>query len=116
MAKSTTGTVEFDAGAPVDDAQPRSRWLGVFALGTAVTTALLLGFGIGTSMGGNFVTGTALGYSAAAASFCSVLLGLVAVIGRRGRVWGIAAMLLGFFANPFVLTAILGIAADWVVR
>jgi hypothetical protein len=35
-----------------------------------------------------------------------VIIGLVAVVFRRGRRWGVAAIVLGVVANPFVLVSV----------
>ncbi|MCU1533931.1 MAG: hypothetical protein JWR53_412 [Glaciihabitans sp.] len=94
---------------PDEEDQPtRTVAAGVFSVVIAISAVVLVITGISTAMGGDFVTGTALGYSAAAASFLAVLVGLFAAITHRGRWFGIAGLLVGFFANPFVLTAVLG--------
>lgn len=104
------------AAAVPADTEPARRGIavGVFSLVIAATAVVLLVIGATTAMGGDFVVGTALGYSAAAASFLAVLFGLFAAISRRGRWLGIAAMITGFIANPFIITAALGWASTWV--
>lgn len=44
----------------------------------------------------------------------AVVVGLVAVVIGRGRVWAVAAIMLGLITNPWILTRILEFASHFV--
>lgn len=87
--------------------RPRTRLLGVVAAALALVTIGVHIAAIVVASGGDFATGTLLGYLAIGASALAVVAGLVAAILGRGRAWGIAAVVVAVVANPLVLLAVL---------
>ena len=85
----------------------RLRFVGWIALAAAVLAGVLTGVGVGMAAGGEFVTGTALAWSAIVSSGVAVVGGILAVIAGFGRVPGVIAIVLGLLANPFLLTQLL---------
>ena len=76
---------------------------GLLALATVVVhiTAIVV------ATGGDFPTGTFLGYLAIGLSGLAVVVGAVAIIWGRYRAWAIAAVVLAVLANPVVLLVVL---------
>lgn len=85
----------------------RSSVLGQLALCVALATIGVHIAAVIVAASGSFVAGTVLAWIAIAASILAVLSGLVAIIGRFGRGWGISAVILGVVANPFLLVNVL---------
>lgn len=85
----------------------RSSILGQLALCVALATIGVHIAAVIVASSGAFAAGTVLAWIAIAASILAVLSGLVAIIGRFGRGWGISAVVLGVLANPFLLVNIL---------
>lgn len=90
------------------DASPstrsRPRWPGIlsFALGMLTVAGLVTGLVLVAADRYEAATWTAwIGCGAGAAA---ALLGVAAVIGRFGRSWAVAGLVLGVVANPPVLT------------
>jgi hypothetical protein len=87
---------------------PRAPWLvGVVGLVLAVAAAVLQVLGIVQASNFNWERGTFLAWLAIGASVAAFIVGLVALIGNRGRRWGMAAMVAAVIANPWVLTRLL---------
>lgn len=96
-----------DAGDP-----PRARrsWpVGIIALALAVLFAVAEVVGVLLANAGQFGIATIIGQSLIMLTVLSFLLGLFAVIRRRGRVWGAIAMVLSLFVNPLVLINLLAL-------
>lgn len=97
---------------PTDAPRAKRRhapWiLGAAALAIAVAAAVLQVLGIIQATGLNWQRGTLLAWLAIGASTVAFLAGLVAIILNRGRRWGVVAMVLAIFANPWVLAQLLG--------
>jgi hypothetical protein len=85
----------------------RLSLVGQAALGAALATIVVHIVAIIVASSGSFVAGSVLAWVAIALSIAAVLAGLVAVIGRFGRSWGAAAIVVGLFANPFLLLRLL---------
>jgi hypothetical protein len=81
--------------------------LGIVALAFAVVCALLTVAGVTVATSGVFPVATLLAYAAIALSVLAVLGGLAAMITRRGRFWGVAAILIGLVGNPVLLLSLL---------
>jgi hypothetical protein len=77
--------------------------LGVAAALVAVATVVIHIVGISVATAGDWEAGTTLGYVANAASILGILLGAIATVLGLGRAWGIAAIVVSVFANPFLL-------------
>jgi hypothetical protein len=87
------------------EAVPRRppTWIGLGSLVFAVLLVVLEGVAIGVGNNRDWGTATALAWVVIALTIVSFLGGLVAVILRLGRRWGIAAMALSVAGNPLVL-------------
>ncbi len=85
----------------------RPRWPGSLAGGVAILMVLTWATGLAFMMGGGFELGVGLSISATILSVLAVLGGLVAVVGRWGRGWGVAAIVVGVLLNPVVLIYLL---------
>jgi hypothetical protein len=81
--------------------------VGMIALGLAVVMAVLHVVGIVVASGNDYGTATAIAWVAIVISGVAVLGGVAAIILRRGRGWGIAAIVLGVLANPVILLYLL---------
>jgi len=80
--------------------------LAASALGLA---ALIVGVSVAASRtadAGDWVFASVVAIVANVFTGSGFVAGLVAVILRRGRPWGVAAMVLGVAANPFVLVSV----------
>lgn len=80
--------------------------LAASALGLA---ALIVGVSVAASRtadAGDWVFASVVAIVANVLTASGFVAGLVAVILRRGRPWGVAAMVLGVAANPFVLVSV----------
>lgn|GEM_PF-3274754 len=102
------GADAFDDEIP---ARPRGPWLGVGALALVGIVAIIDGIAISVAYDDDYDTAIALAIVAIAIATASFGLGLAAVITRRGRAWGVAAMVLSVVANPYLLAGMLGIAS-----
>lgn len=86
----------------------RTGLVGVFALLTAIATAVLLGVSVSVASSGADDAGTTLAWVTIVCSVVAVVAGLVAAVFRLGRATGIAAIILGILANPWLLATVLG--------
>ncbi|QEO08823.1 hypothetical protein [Protaetiibacter larvae] len=99
----------FDASHEVDVADEaaapkrRPRWPGGLAGGLAILMVVTAAVAFALATSGRFELGLGLAISATLLSGLAVVAGLVAVIGRWGRGWGIAAIAVGVLLNPVVL-------------
>jgi len=116
----TDGLQIFDVPADADDAAApesglvdapqhphRPRWPGSLAGGLAILMVITWAVGLACALGGLLELAVGLSYSALLLSVLAVLAGLVAVVGRWGRGWGIAAIAVGVLLNPLVLLHVL---------
>ena len=102
------GADDSDASPDAEQAVPRRpRWPGSLAGGVAILMVLTWATGLAVMMGGGFELGVGLSISAAILSVLAVLGGVVAVVGRWGRGWGVAAIVVGVLLNPVVLIYLL---------
>lgn len=89
--------------APVE----RRRWYrpipGILAFAAALATVVLGVVAIVLATAADFETSTMLSWAAMIASTVAVLVGILAISLRRGRGWGIAAVIVGILANPYLL-------------
>jgi hypothetical protein len=85
-------------------ARSRPRWPGLlsFALGMLTVAGLVTGLVLVTA--DRFPEATMTAWIAAGVGGAAVLAGLVALIGRFGRSWAAAGLVLGVVGNPPVLT------------
>lgn len=67
--------------------------------------------GVTIATNGAFPVATLLAYAAIGLSVLAVVCGLAAIITRRGRFWGVAAILIGLVGNPVLLLSLLTLAS-----
>ena len=82
----------------------RPRWPGILSFVLALLAVAGLAAGIVLATSDQFLAATYTAWGAIGASGLAVVLGLIAVIGRLGRGWGTAGVVLGVVANPYLLT------------
>ncbi len=82
----------------------RPRWPGVLSFVLALLVVAGLAAGIILATSDLFLAATYVAWATIAASVLAVVLGLVAVIGKLGRGFGAAGLVLGVLANPYLLT------------
>lgn len=99
-----TGMIE------VEPERRRSVIPGVIVLLLGLAVPVLAGIAVGAATGGDAAGGTALAWAAIGLSIGAVLLGLVAVLFRMGRVWGALGAVLGALANPWLQLQVL----NWI--
>jgi hypothetical protein len=87
-------------------------FIGWLALAAALLAAVLTGVGVAQASGGEFESGAALAWAAIVLSAVAVAGGILAVIARFGRPPGIAAIVLGLLANPYLLARLLDAAGQ----
>lgn len=83
--------------------------LGIVAFGLAVLAAAFQICGIVAASSGAFGTATVFAWAAVGASVLAVVIGVIAIVGDFGRRWGIAAVVLGLIANPWLLQQVLAL-------
>jgi hypothetical protein len=93
--------VEAETGAR------RRPLLGILSLVVAVITVAIVSVGISLALAGTYLPSTNLAYLATGTSVVAVIGGAAAALLGRGRVWGIAAVVLGLLATPLLLTHLL---------
>ena len=100
-----------DTAHTADPADPtrrrRPRWPGSLAGGIAILMVVTWAVALLCSVGDMFELAVGLSISAVLLSVLAVVAGLIAVIGRWGRGWGVAAIVVGLLLNPVVLLAVL---------
>lgn len=89
---------------PVAPAPARPGWPGAVSLVVGLLAAGGVAAGIILATSDQFLIATYVAWAAIGASGLAVLSGLVAIIGRFGRGWGTAGVVLGVVANPYLLT------------
>ncbi|KQS22813.1 hypothetical protein [Frigoribacterium sp. Leaf186] len=87
---------------------PRSRRLGVVTFVLAVALLALDGLALGLLAADVVGPAAVLALVTLLASIVVGVVALIAVAMRRGRWWGVAALLLSVLANPFVLVRLIG--------
>jgi hypothetical protein len=88
--------------------RPRGRYLGVVAFSLAALLFAANVVGIVLSNSGSDQAALSIAYVTIFGTIFTFLGGLIAAVLNFGRVWGIAAVVLSVFANPFVLVVLLG--------
>ena len=81
---------------------------GLLALFLAIVTVVLLIIGVDVALRGDYAASRGIAYSTIGTSLVGVIIGIIAVLARRGRVWGIIGIVVCVLANPYVLTTVLG--------
>jgi hypothetical protein len=107
---------EFPLGAPVSDDtvvdddpnepvahQRRRRWPGLWSFGVAAGMVVTTVAAIAFAAAGEAVTALTLTVSALGLSGIAVVLGLVSIIGKFARPWGVAGLVIGVVVNPVAL-------------
>ena len=102
-------TEPVEAETPGRKRQTVSRWLlGAVGVLLAVVAGGLQVAGIVQASNLNWERGTLLAWLAIGVSLAALVVGLVAVVTKRGRRLGVVAMIAAVVANPFVLAQLLG--------
>ncbi len=104
-----------DVGPTDEPAQPPRGprgLVGMAALALAVIMAVLHVIGVVVASGGDFESATVIAWVVIGLSVLAVVGGIVAVILRRGRGWGVAAIALAVIANPVVLLYLLRFVSE----
>ena len=102
-ADADTDAAAASAEFEEHQAPRRPRWPGSLAGGLAILMVLTWAIALACSLAGMFELGVGLSISAILLSVLAVVAGVVTVIGRWGRGWGIAAIAVGILLNPVVL-------------
>lgn len=89
-------------------ARPR-RTLGILSVLVAVVGAVAEGTGIAVASAGDDLVGTVLAVVAIGLTAAAAILGLLAILLGRGRVWGVVGVVLGIATNPLLLVLVLGV-------
>ncbi|MBD8139831.1 hypothetical protein IFT36_04630 [Frigoribacterium sp. CFBP 13605] len=87
---------------------PRSRRLGVVTFVLAVVLLALDGVALGLLAADAVSPAAVLALVTLLASVVVGVIGLMAAVLRRGRWWGVAAVVLSSLSNPFVLVWLIG--------
>lgn len=85
------------------------RWLGWVSLGLAVATAVLTGIAVSQDSAHHPDAAAILAWVAIGSSVAALLSGLVAAVLNRGRVAGVLGVVVGVFADPWVLLQVLSL-------
>ena len=122
MSKKQPKGIEIfgKAATPVSSKSPtapeaarRKPWLGVVALVIALALAAADGYAIAVAIGDYYELAILLAIAATIGTVIAFLLGAAALVLGRGRWWGVAAMVLSVFANPFTLVQLLVYFSDF---
>jgi hypothetical protein len=115
---------EPEAEPPLDGEEPPKeparesrvpRWIvGAAALLVALATVAVHIAALVIASADDAVTSTLLAYVAIGLSAVAVIVGILAIVLRRGRPWGIVAVVLGLVANPYLLLTVLRWASGLV--
>lgn len=108
-ARAEQADADGTAEAPVAPRRPGlpSAWPGVLAVVLAVACAGLVAAGVAVALAGDFAVSTLLAQLAIGCSIAAIVTGVVAIVLKSGRRWGIAGCVLGFLANPLVTVVVL---------
>ena len=82
----------------------RRAWPGILSFLLAVATVVAVVVGIVLATSDLYLAATYTAWGAIGASALAVVVGIVALIGRFGRSWGVAGLILGVIANPLLMT------------
>lgn len=105
-------TVEIDdadGAAATRGTSRRPAPLGALALAAACVFVVLHGVAVATATDGGFAPATALAWTVLVGTIASLLLGVAAVLLRRGHRAGAFAIVISLLANPFVLMRLFGL-------
>lgn len=116
-----TGFIPVQAAGPPAPAPPPSRraqrvrrpdsryrwWPGAAAVLLALALLVLDAVAVAQAGSGSYAGATVLAWTAIVASILAVLGGAAAIVLDRGRLLGVAAVVLGICANPYLLTRVL---------
>jgi hypothetical protein len=87
----------------------RRRRLGPVSLVLAILGVALEGIAIAIGSGGAWLAATVLAWFVIGLQALAIALGVLAIITRNGRRFGLAAAILGLVANPLMLVGIFGL-------
>ena len=82
------GAADEPSTEPVAHRRPR-RWPGIWSFGIAIGMVIVTGVAIGLAAAGEAVIALTLTISALGLSGIAFVLGLIAIIGKFSRMWGI---------------------------
>ena len=83
--------------------QRRRRWPGIWSFGIAIGMVVVTGVAIGLAAAGEAVIALTLTISALGLSGIAFVLGLIAIIGKFSRMWGIIGAGIALVVNPVAL-------------
>jgi hypothetical protein len=79
---------------------------GAVSLGLAAAAAALEALAIAIGSAGQWPAATVLAWFTIGLMAVAFVLGVVAILSRRGRRWGIAAVLVSLIGNPLILVGL----------
>ena len=82
--------------------RPR-RWPGIWSFWIAIGMVIVTGVAIALAAGGEAVIALTLTISALGLSGIAIVLGIVAIVGKFSRMWGIIGAGIALVINPVVL-------------
>jgi hypothetical protein len=95
---------ETDAEASIEPAhERRRRWPGFWSAGVAAGMVVVTIVAVTLASQGEAVYALTLTASALALAGIAIVLGIVSIVGRYARPWGIAGLAVGVLVNPLVL-------------
>jgi hypothetical protein len=98
------GDTVADESAPQTVAHRRPRrWPGLWSFGIAIGMVVVTGVAIGLAAAGDAVTALTLTISALGLSGIAIVLGVIAIVGKFSRMWGIIGAGIALVINPLVL-------------
>ena len=101
--KSTDPEIVVDEQSePVAHRRPR-RWPGIWSFWIAIAMVIVTGVAIGLAAAGEAVIALTLTISALGLSGIAFVLGLIAIIGKFSRMWGIIGAGIALVVNPVAL-------------
>jgi len=94
--------VAVEQTQPVAHRRPR-RWPGIWSFWIAIGMVIVTGVAIGLAAAGDAVTALTLTISALGLCGIAIVLGLVAIIWKWSRMWGIIGAGIALVINPLAL-------------
>ena len=100
-------SIEYPGVEPEARQARPPRNLGLFATVAAAALGVVVAIAVSVAADGDHAAGTGLAWVAIVGTALTFALGVAAVVLRRGRRWGVVAVILSLAVNPFLLTRLL---------
>jgi hypothetical protein len=84
----------------------RPTWVGFIAAAFGLATLVLLIAAMLVTIGGDFPSGTSLGYVTVVVSICAVITAIISLVLGLRRRWAAFGLAWGILANPIVLVTV----------